>query len=337
MENQICKICGLPFSANAFGMHIKHKHKLSGKEYYHKYINTNPDAGKCKICGKETYFFGVFRGYRPYCSDLCAGKDPYIRKKIEATNLANCGAKCNLSTKENREKQYATCEKKYGNKFLQKTQAVKDKAKETNRRLHNADWFVQTDEFKEKSRQTCLKNSDGKYEYPGQYPDVIARRVEKFDAVKAVEHFKATSLERYGVENPMQIPEIRKRSQHKYRFAGMNFDSMPEIAFYIYLKDHNIEFEYQPNVSFKYEDDKKTRSYQPDFLVEGTYVEIKGKQFFDESGKMINPYDESQNKRYESKHLCMIENHVKIITDYKKYIDYVDEKYGRGYLKQFMK
>lgn len=59
MEKQVCKICGDSFSSNAFGMHIKHKHKLSGKEYYHKYVNTDPNAGKCKMCGKETYFFGV--------------------------------------------------------------------------------------------------------------------------------------------------------------------------------------------------------------------------------------------------------------------------------------
>ena len=337
MEKQVCKICGDSFSANAFGMHIKHKHKLSGKEYYHKYVNTDPDAGKCKMCGKETYFFGVFRGYRPYCSDQCAGKDPDIRKRIEDTFMDHYGVKCNLSLSSNREKQYATCEKKYGNRFPQKTQAVKDKCKKQNREKYGKDWFVQTEEFKEKSRQTCLEHSDGKYEHPGQYPEAIAKRVEKFDAVKSVEHFRATSLERYGVDNPMKIPEIRKKSQHKYLFDGVNFDSMPEIAYYIYLKDHNIDFEYQPNKSFKYEENKKIRTYQPDFLVEGTYIEIKGKQFFDESGKMINPYNEDQNDRYEAKHQCMIENHVKIITDYKKFIDYTVEKYGKDYLKQFIK
>ncbi len=337
MEDQICKICGKSFKPNAFGMHIKHKHQITGQEYYHKFVNTENNAGKCKICGKPTYFFGVFRGYRPYCSDKCAGADPDIRAKIEATNLAHCGAKCNLSTKENREKQYATCEKKYGDRFPQKTQVVKDKTKETNRRLHNADWFVQTEEFKEKSRQTCLEHSDGKYEHPGQYPEAIAKRVKMFDADKWRKHYKATSLERYGVENPMQISEIRKRTQHKYEFNGINFDSIPEIAYYIYLKDHNIDFEYQPNKSFKYEENKKIRSYQPDFLVEGTYIEIKGKQFFDESGKMINPYNEEQNDRYEAKHQCMIENHVEIITDYKKFIDYIVEKYGKNYLKQFIK
>lgn len=337
MEKQVCKICRDSISANAFGMHIKHKHKLSGKEYYHRYVNTDPDAGKCKMCGKDTYFFGVFRGYRPYCSDKCAGKDPDIRKKIEDTFMDHYGVKCNLSLASNREKQYATCEKKYGNRFPQKTQAVKDKCKKQNREKYGKDWFVQTDEFREKSRQTCLEHSNGKYEHSGQYPEAIAKRVEKFDAVKSKERYRATSLERYGVDNPMKIPEIRKKTQHKYRFDGVNFDSMPEIAYYIYLKDHNMKFEYQPNKSFEYLDKEKVRSYQPDFLVEGTYVEIKGKHFFDESGNMINPYDESQNSRYEAKYKCMVENNVKIISNYKKYIEYVSEKYGRDYLKSFVK
>ena len=37
------------------------------------------------------------------------------------------------------------------------------------------------------------------------------------------------------------------------------------------------------------------------------------------------------------KHKCMIENNVKIISNYKKYIEYVAKMYGRDYLKQFIK
>lgn len=31
------------------------------------------------------------------------------------------------------------------------------------------------------------------------------------------------------------------------------FDSKPELAFYIWLKDNGIEFEFHPNISFIYE------------------------------------------------------------------------------------
>ena len=50
---------------------------------------------------------------------------------------------------------------------------------------------------------------------------------------------------------------------------------------------------------------------------------------------MINPYDPSLNDLYEAKHRCMIENNIKIITDCTEYIDYIGEKYGNDYLKQF--
>lgn len=260
-----------------------------------------------------------------------------MRKKIEETFMDHYGVKCNLSLASNREKQYSTCEKKYGNRFPQKTQAVKDKCKKQNQEKYGKDWFVQTDEFREKSRETCLEHSNGKYEHSGQYPEAIAKRVEKFDADKWREHYKATSLERYGVTSPMKIPEIRKKCQHKYLFDGVNFDSMPEIAYYIYLRDHNIEFEYQPNKPIFYFVNGKMHAYHPDFLVEGRLVEIKGKQYF-KNGKLIDPYTKN-NERAEAKYQCMLENDVKLIIgdDYQQYLDYVKEKYGKDYLKRFIK
>ena len=63
---------------------------------------------------------------------------------------------------------------------------------------------------------------------------------------------------------------------------------------YIWLKDNNISFEYQPCSSFEYSCNEIVHKYIPDFMVEGQYVELKGLQFFedkDPSKKMINPYD----------------------------------------------
>ena len=52
---------------------------------------------------------------------------------------------------------------------------------------------------------------------------------------------------------------------------------------------------------------------------------------------MINPYDRSQDVLYESKHQCMKDNNIIILKskDYQKYLDYISEKYGKDYLKQF--
>lgn len=50
---------------------------------------------------------------------------------------------------------------------------------------------------------------------------------------------------------------------------------------------------------------------------------------------MVNPFLEIQDGLIESKHQCMIEHEVKIITscEYKKYLSYVDDRYGKDYIK----
>ena len=54
---------------------------------------------------------------------------------------------------------------------------------------------------------------------------------------------------------------------------------------------------------------------------------------------MVDKLDESKNYIAEAKHQCMIDNNVVILKskEMKKYIDYVEQKYGRSYLKQFKK
>ena len=51
------------------------------------------------------------------------------------------------------------------------------------------------------------------------------------------------------------------------------------------------------------------------------------------------PWDHSKDELYEKKRQCMILNGVAILryTEYSKYIKYVEQKYGRDYLKQFKK
>lgn len=67
----------------------------------------------------------------------------------------------------------------------------------------------------------------------------------------------------------------------------------------------------------------KFANINPDFLVNGEFVELKGLHFFenyDATKSMINPFDRSQDALYEAKHQCMLQNHVKIITDVTPYI-----------------
>ena len=136
----------------------------------------------------------------------------------------------------------------------------------------------------------------------------------------------------------MQNSEFRRKTQKKYTFDNLTFSSKPEIAFYIWLRDNNIDFEYEPNIQFSYDVDGKTRYYHPDFLLKTSnqLVEIKGDQFFKEDGTMKNPFDQNQDIIYEAKHQCMLQHNVKILrsNEYSQYLEYVQKKYGKQFLDQ---
>lgn len=187
---------------------------------------------------------------------------------------------------------------------------------------------METEDFKEKSRKT-------KFE---RYGNENWLNPEKM---------KETMKERYGVENCMQNHNIFKKTKKRFYYKNITFDSIPEICYYIWLDDNNIEFEYQPDIDFTFEYDG-LRHYNPDFKVGDDIVEIKGLHFFenkDPNGKMINPYGRKDKPEkvkfrdglFEAKHQCMLKNGVKIITDYSIYIEYVKNKYGKDYLKKIRK
>ena len=146
-------------------------------------------------------------------------------------------------------------------------------------------------------------------------------------------------LNNYNVENPMQVRQFFLKTICSYVYDNKSFSSKPELAFYIYLRDKNIDFEYQPECSFLYQYDGKMHKYFPDFKINDQYLELKGDQFLKEDGTWQNPYDHSQDQLYEAKHQCCIKNNVKILyaCQYMKYLEYIQEKYGKNYLDQFKK
>lgn len=142
---------------------------------------------------------------------------------------------------------------------------------------------------------------------------------------------KDTSLKKYGVEFYTQTIEYHRIAQTKYIYDNNSFDSFPELATWIYAKDHGMSIIREP-LKLEYIYDSKLHYYIPDFLINGRLIEIKGLQFFEDKDitkKMINPYDSSRNAITEAKHQCMIANDVKIVTEleYKVYVDYVVANY----------
>ena len=144
--------------------------------------------------------------------------------------------------------------------------------------------------------------------------------------------------ERYGVENAILEHDIFIKARQKYYYDERHFDSSWELAYYIWLKDNNIEFEYQPDVKFKYVYNNEIHYYYPDFKIGNRLQEIKGNLFFknkDINEKMICPFDRQLDALFEAKHKCMIDNNIQILTeiDIKKYINYVKINYGTKFLK----
>ena len=152
---------------------------------------------------------------------------------------------------------------------------------------------------------------------------------------------KDTNLKKYGVEYAMQSHDVRVRSQMRYTYDNKHFDSLPEIAMYVWLEDHDIPFEYQPDLKFEFVYDNVTHFYHPDFKIGDDLYELKGRHFFKNKDVstcvMVNPYDHAFDALYEAKHQCMLKNCVKILTDddYKIYLDYLNQKFTPEKIKSF--
>ena len=238
------------------------------------------------------------------------------------TCLKKYGVEHYSKTDECKERIKQTCRKKYGTDYFTQTLEYIEKIKQTSRTNYGTDFYVQTEEYKEKSRQTCIE------QYGVEYY-VQTNEYKK--------HARQTCLEKYGVEYPIQNREIMLKCKQKYIYDGIYFDSSPELALYIYLKDTGANFQYQPNVFFWYEYKGKESRYFPDFKIDNRLIEIKGNQFLKEDGTWQCPYDNLLDDKYEAKRQYALANNVEIwySVQYKKYIDYVKNKYGKDCLYLF--
>jgi len=222
----------------------------------------------------------------------------------------------------NKEQAQQTMLERYGGSYTLNNPVLKEKVQRTNLERYDGISPMSSKEVQRKSKINYIKNNGG----IGFASELVKSK------------FKKNYKEKFGVEWSSQNPLVRRKQATKYKYENINFDSKPEIAYYIWLKDNNIDFEYQPNVKFEYLYENKLYYYIPDFKVENEYIEIKGLQFFknyDIKETMINPFDRTQDAKYEAKHQCMIKNNVKIITNTKIYEDYIKNKYGKTYLDSF--
>ena len=298
---------------------------------------------KCKQCNcivsrRADSFFRF-----PFICKKCISKqihnDPEIRRKTEETCLAKYGIKHNWASKELREKgQYKTCLEKYGNRNYNNH----EKCHETNIKKYGDNYY---NKFHEKAKQTCLK----KYNKPwtNNLEKMYNTNIERYGDKCSLNNIEInnkrlnTWQEKYGVNHPWKDYSVREKQfntciekynsispQFKYNFDNQWFDSSWEVAFYIYLKDHNIRFEYHKD-KLEYFWNNEKHYYFPDFKVYNTYVEIKSKFLYE---KMLK-----ENTKDAAKYECMKNHNVKIILNCDKYLNYIKIKYGDDFLAKLNK
>lgn len=274
----------------------------------------------------EDYNVVWSRGYVPYCCLKCGIQDSRdkcndtlhkhaeenpdffyeIEQKKKMTRLVNH----HDPNWNNREQAVSTCIERYGCEHPLGNKDVLAKSLRTREKKYGKGNLTNY----KKTAQTCLRLYGHRSVWGN--PEIHKKCIDK-------------TIELYGSPNP----------GNKYELDGFKFDSKPELAFYIWLRDNKIDFTYKPDIVFKYSLNNVIHRYFPDFIVDRVVTEIKGDHFFKEDGTMQNPFCHELDDEMEAKHQCMLANNVKIITssEYNKYLSYVEEKYGKDYLNSLKK
>lgn len=252
---------------------------------------------------------------------------PEIKEKMRNSYFEKTGFHHNSENPEVIAKRKAASIEKYGTDCPLNSPDIQKEIRRKRKEETGYEHHMQDPKFRKKNRQHLLELTG--YEHNWADPEVRKKMYAKYK-------------ERTGYDCPMVDPNVISKMHRKYSYDNKTFDSKPEIAYYIWLKDNQFTFEYHPKISFEYFDKNGNKHYYfPDFIVENEYIELKGCHFFSSNGKMRFPYKDSKWSKeqcdemddfYERKHQCILKNHVKILTDFEYYITYVNEKYGKDFL-----
>lgn len=308
---------------------------------------------KCAVCGKDSYYrtYNVSLGYsypRTCCIE-CQNNDPVRKARLIESNRRKYGYDWPKQNPDVQRRDKAKLLEKLGVENVFQLEDIKNKAKKTNVLRHgNPNWRNGSKISKtrrsfspekkaaalEAFRRTCRESLG--VDFPLQSKDIRDKA-------------SLTYLHSTGYSHPAQNPDVRRRLVCEYSYGGESFDSMDELAFYIYSSDMGFPVDRsRKGITYEYKGHKFT--YFPDFVdrVTGALIEIKGAHFFRPDGTMFCPYREKEWTdeqyayvcgKYEAKHQCMLENEVLIIktdSDFMHSImSYIEKNYPPGYLAGF--
>ena len=338
-----CEIC--KFSTDnikKFTNHLR-THKLSVKEYYDTYL-LKDNENKCNYCGKPTKFKSLKFGYYHYCSQTCSSSDSIVQEKHKKTCKERYNVEWFSQSSSWHKKINMIYQERYNTDYGIQADEIKEKIKNTMYKKYGVLSYLQTEDCKTKAKQTCLEKY-GKEHYTQTEEYYLLRLKKSNDEHNChwwnnIEKIKETNIKRYGSNFASETNKIKEKILKtryerygkynlffKYYYNNQYFDSSWELAYYIWLTDNNINFIYHPNIRFKYEFNNTTYTYEPDFIVNGKIIELKGPYLM----KLMLIENTKENEKYK----CILKNNIKIITDCTEYLNYIKQKYGKNYLKQY--
>ena len=293
--------------------------------------------------------------------------------KSKKTFIEHYGVDNNMKSELGQQAYKKAMQEKYGVDYTWQLSSVQESRKNKCLDLYGVEFPLQSVDIRNKTVETKYKINDGKYCSQKTIEKRLSSFIEHYGVdnnmkselgqqayKKAMqekygvdytwqlssvqEKSKQTNLNKYGFENAIKNNEIRKKAfdnrTKSYYYANIHFDSAPELAMYIFLTDNNIKFEYQPDCNFLYEYDNQIHKYFPDFKINDVFYEIKGDHLIDKNtGKWICPWNHDNDGLYEAKHQFILQHNIVVLTSvkYQQYLDYIDKKYGKEYLKRFKK
>lgn len=305
MSKRICECCGEEYTPKNYNS----KHCLKCRTDYEgdctkcgRHFRANPLVRKnkyldlCKFCRSELICIET-HGMKP--------QELAIKKFQERTGL-----KSPWQLEKTKESIKSTLVERYGVDNAQKNKEIHNKTLETRIAKYGDTKMFGTRSFQEEYEKNCIakygvKNGGGTKE--------------------SIEKIKKSIFNNNGHHTSWGCSE-------RYYYEDLSFDSSWELAYYLHSKDKGIDIVRNETLSFEYEYDGNKFNYYPDFIIGKELIEIKGSHFF-KNGEMIDPYNREPIEKVKSKYRCMLEHNIQIITNVDECISYVNEKYGKSFLK----
>ena len=284
-----------------FTRHLK-QHNLNYQQYYEKYVTGI--VMKC-MCGNPKTFYQQTETYANSCGNpVCIGK--LIRE-----TKANWTPEQKMSDSNNKKKWAASRTKE----SLAKSRDVRT---QTNRERYGVDYTTQSTQMMTKSKLTKKERyGDENYSNPGKTSE--SWQAKSADEINIItEKKRNTCRDRFGVDSPFFLPDIRKKSAiansigREYalpsgkviRVRGYEDAAINKLL--KYYTEFDLVFddtlaEYGLPV-FMYNDNRKhTLKYYPDIYIpkENKIIEVKGRWWWDGNGdlKYQNRLEKNLKKR----------------------------------------